>query len=171
MSETLSNKGHEFFMAEAIKEALKADKLNEVPVGAVVVIGGEIVGRGFNQPISAQDPSAHAEVMALRDAAKNIKNYRLVEADLYVTIEPCTMCAGTMIHARVRRLIYGATEPKAGVAQSQQRLFDEPYFNHVVEVIPDVLADECTDVMQAFFQRRRAEKKAEKLKARRDSES
>lgn len=150
-------------MAEALKEAIKADQLNEVPVGAVVVLNGEIVGRGFNQPISAQDPTAHAEVMALRDAAKTVQNYRLVEADLYVTIEPCTMCAGAMIHARVRRLIYGAAEPKSGVAQSQQRIFLEPYFNHMIEVIPNVLSEECTQVMQAFFKRRREEKKAERL--------
>jgi tRNA(adenine34) deaminase len=166
MSEISLSQGHEFFMAEAIKEALKADQLNEVPVGAVVVLDGEVIGRGFNQPISANDPTAHAEVMALRDAAQKIENYRLVNADLYVTIEPCTMCCGAVIHSRIRTLVYGATEPKAGVAQSQQTIFSEPYFNHSVTVIPGVLAEECSQVMQAFFKRRREEKKEEKRQAK-----
>lgn len=166
MSEITLSQGHEFFMAEAIKEALKADQLNEVPVGAVVVLDGEVIGRGFNQPISANDPTAHAEVMALRDAAQKIENYRLVNADLYVTIEPCTMCCGAVIHSRIRTLVYGATEPKAGVAQSQQAIFSEPYFNHAVKVIPGVLADKCSQVMQAFFKRRREEKKEEKRQAK-----
>lgn len=166
MSEVIPSQGHEFFMAEAIKEALKADKLNEVPVGAVVVLNGKIIGRGFNQPISSNDPTAHAEVMALRDAANKIENYRLVGADLYVTIEPCTMCCGAIIHSRINTLVYGATEPKAGVAQSQQLIFSEPYFNHSVKVIPSVLAEECSQVMQAFFKRRREEKKEEKRKAK-----
>lgn len=150
------------FMQAAIEQAKLADKLNEVPVGAVVVLDGNIIGRGFNQPISAQDPTAHAEVMALRDAAKHIENYRLVNADLYVTVEPCTMCSGAIIHSRIRRIIYGTTEPKAGVAQSQETLFTKPYFNHQVDVVGGVLAQECTDVIQAFFKRRREEKKAAK---------
>jgi tRNA(adenine34) deaminase len=153
-------KEHEKFMSEAIAQAKLADAKNEVPVGAVIVIDGEIIGRGFNQPISSHDPTAHAEIMALRDAAKRIGNYRLVDADLYVTIEPCTMCAGAMIHGRVKRVIYGASEPKAGVVHSQQNIFKEPYFNHNVDVLSGVLADECSDVMQAFFKRRREEKKA-----------
>ncbi|MGR6871069.1 tRNA adenosine(34) deaminase TadA [Pseudomonas sp. HK3] len=155
-------KEHEKFMSEAIAQAKLADAKNEVPVGAVIVIDGEIIGRGFNQPISSHDPTAHAEIMALRDAAKRIGNYRLVDADLYVTIEPCTMCAGAMIHGRVKRVIYGASEPKAGVVHSQQNIFKEPYFNHNVDVLSGVLADECSDVMQAFFKRRREEKKAVK---------
>lgn len=161
-----SENSHEIFMAEAIQEALKADKLNEVPVGAVVVLDGQIIGRGFNQPISSNDPTAHAEVMALRDAAKHVANYRLVDADLYVTIEPCTMCSGAIVHSRIRTLIYGAAEPKAGVVQSQQSIFTEPYFNHVVSVISGVLAEECSAVMQAFFKRRREEKKQIKLEQR-----
>jgi len=161
-----SENSHEIFMAEAIQEALKADKLNEVPVGAVVVLDGQIIGRGFNQPISSNDPTAHAEVMALRDAAKHVANYRLVDADLYVTIEPCTMCSGAIVHSRIRTLIYGAAEPKAGVVQSQQSIFTEPYFNHVVSVISGVLAEECSAVMQAFFKRRREEKKQIKREQR-----
>jgi len=150
----------ETFMLEAIAQAKLADAKNEVPVGAVVVLDGEIIGRGFNQPISSHDPTAHAEIIALKDAAQKIGNYRLVNADLYVTIEPCTMCAGAMVHGRIRRLIYGATEPKAGVAHSQQNIFQSPYFNHDIEVVGGVLAQACSDVMQAFFQRRREEKKA-----------
>jgi len=161
-----SENSHEIFMAEAIQEALKADKLNEVPVGAVVVLDGQIIGRGFNQPISSNDPTAHAEVMALRDAAKHVANYRLVDADLYVTIEPCTMCSGAIVHSRIRTLIYGAAEPKAGVVPSQQSIFTEPYFNHVVSVISGVLAEECSAVMQAFFKRRREEKKQIKREQR-----
>ena len=152
----------EAFMAQAIIEAKKADLKNEVPVGAVVVVDGEIIGRGFNQPITSCDPSAHAEIMALRDAAKNISNYRLKDATLYVTIEPCTMCAGAIIHSRVSTLVYGATEPKAGVAKSQEQIFEKPYFNHSLEVIDGVMAEECTLVIQEFFKRRREEKKEEK---------
>lgn len=157
---------HEQFMAEAIKEALKADQRNEVPVGAVVVLNGQVIGRGFNQPISGCDPTAHAEVMALRDAAQNIQNYRLVDATLYVTIEPCTMCAGAIVHSRVKQVVYGASEPKAGVVESQEQLFSKPYFNHQLDVVSGVMEKECTDVIQAFFKRRREEKKAEKQEAK-----
>ena len=157
------------FMAQAIIEAQKADVKNEVPVGAVVVLDGEVIGRGFNQPISSCDPCAHAEVLALRDAAKNIQNYRLSDATLYVTIEPCTMCAGAIIHSRVAKLVYGATEPKSGVVQSQEQIFEKPYFNHQLEVVGGVMAEECTAVIQTFFKRRREEKKAEKLAKRGDA--
>mgnify|MGYP005996545513 CR=1 FL=1 len=155
-------------MAQAIIEAQKADAKNEVPVGAIVVLDGNIIGRGFNQPISSCDPCAHAEVMALRDAAKHIQNYRLSDATLYVTIEPCTMCAGAIIHSRVAKLVYGATEPKSGVVKSQERIFEKPYFNHTLEVVAGVMAQECTGVIQAFFKRRREEKKAEKLAKRKE---
>lgn len=160
---------HQVFMAQAIIEAQKADVKNEVPVGAVVVLDDKIIGRGFNQPISSCDPCAHAEVLALRDAAKNIQNYRLSDATLYVTIEPCTMCAGAIIHSRVAKLVYGATEPKSGVVQSQEQIFEKPYFNHQLEVVGGVMAEECTAVIQAFFKRRREEKKAEKLAKRGDA--
>jgi len=154
---------HEIHMAQAIVEAQKADAKNEVPVGAVVVLDGNIIGRGFNQPISSCDPCAHAEVMALRDAAQHIQNYRLSDATLYVTIEPCTMCAGAIVHSRVAKLVYGATEPKSGVVESQETIFEKPYFNHQLEVEGGVMAEECTGVIQAFFKRRREEKRAEKL--------
>lgn len=148
------------FMAQAIAQAQQADAINEVPVGAVVVYQGQVIGRGFNQPISSHDPCAHAEIMALRDAAKRIGNYRLVDCDLFVTIEPCTMCTGAIVHARIKRLVFGALEPKAGTVQSQMLGFEQPYFNHRVDVCGGVMAQECSAVMQTFFQRRRAEKKA-----------
>jgi len=153
---------HERFMQEALLEAAKAADLNEVPVGAVVVCDGEVIGRGYNSPITDHDPSAHAEVKALREAGRTIENYRLVDCDLYVTIEPCTMCAGAIVHGRVARVIYGATEPKAGVIESQKNIFKEPYFDHSVEVVAGVMADTCIDIIQAFFKRRRNEKKAQK---------
>ncbi len=157
---------HEYFMRQALEEAKKAYALAEVPVGAVVVLEGEIIGRGFNQPISSHDPCAHAEVMALRDAAKHVKNYRLVDADLYVTIEPCTMCSGAVVHARVKRVIFAALEPKAGVVCSQMTVFKQPYFNHEVEVVAGVLAQECSNLVQDFFKMRREQKKQLKLAAR-----
>lgn len=156
----MKQKDDEFYMAQAIEQALLADQLNEVPVGAVVVLDGEVVGRGFNQPIHSHDPSAHAEIMALRDAGASIENYRLINADLYVTIEPCTMCAGAMIHGRIKRVVYGAIEPKAGMAVSQGNIFSSAYFNHQVEVVGGVLAEDCSEVVQNFFKRRRKEKKA-----------
>lgn len=147
-------------MREALAEAAKAAALDEVPVGAVVVLNGEIIGRGFNQPISSHDPTAHAEVVAMRAAAKHIANYRLADAQLFVTIEPCTMCSGAMTHARIQRLIYGASEPKAGVVHSQPGVFNASYLNHKMEVTAGVLAEECSAIMQAFFARRREQKKA-----------
>ncbi len=147
-------------MSRALSLAAKAGEINEVPVGAVVVLNGEIVGEGWNQPISACDPTAHAEVMALRDAAQRIGNYRLVDATLYVTIEPCTMCAGALVHARVARVVYGACEPKAGSVVSNARVFDQQEMNHHVEVRGRVMETEATELMRTFFKRRRAEKKA-----------
>ncbi|OUR67873.1 tRNA-specific adenosine deaminase [Bermanella sp. 47_1433_sub80_T6] len=157
---------HEFFMAQALEEAKKAYALQEVPVGAVVVLNGEVIGRGFNQPISSHDPCAHAEVMALRDAAKHIKNYRLVDADLYVTVEPCTMCSGAVVHARIKRVIFAALEPKAGVVCSQMTVFKQSYFNHEVEVVSGVMAQEASALIQDFFKMRREQKKQLKLAAR-----
>lgn len=159
-------KPHDFFMAQALEEAKKAYALNEVPVGAVVVLAGEVIGRGFNQPISSHDPCAHAEIMALRDAARNIENYRLVDADLYVTVEPCTMCSGAVVHARIKRLIFAALEPKSGVVCSQLKIFEQPYFNHSVEVVAGLMAQECSQLMQDFFKMRREQKKQLKLQAR-----
>lgn len=156
----------EHWMREALALADHAENLGEVPVGAVVVLDGEIIGEGWNHPISGHDPTAHAEIMALRDAAARVGNYRLVGADLYVTIEPCTMCAGAIVHGRIKRLIYGAAEEKAGVAKSNGCLFEQSWMNHVVEVVPGVLAGPCSEKISAFFQRRRAEKKALKQAAR-----
>ncbi|MFD1218413.1 tRNA adenosine(34) deaminase TadA [Microbulbifer celer] len=143
------------FMQRALALAEEGAKLGEVPVGAVVVRDGEVIGEGFNQPISAADPSAHAEVVALRDAARRAQNYRLPGATLYVTIEPCTMCFGTLIHARIERLVYGAAEPRAGVVASQLKLPDQTFFNHKIQVEGGVLQDQAGGLVKEFFQRRR----------------
>ena len=153
----------ERWMKYALALADRAEQADEVPVGAVVVLDGEVIGEGWNQPISGHDPSAHAEVLALRDAAKKVGNYRLVGADLYVTIEPCTMCTGAMVHARIKRVIFGAIEAKAGAIVSNGQLLDQPWMNHQVEVVPGVLAEQCSAKISAFFKRRRAEIKAKKL--------
>ncbi|MGI1678686.1 MAG: tRNA adenosine(34) deaminase TadA [Cellvibrionaceae bacterium] len=151
------------WMQYAIGLAGKAASLGEVPVGAVLIDDHEnILGEGWNQPISDHDPTAHAEVMALRAAGKNQKNYRLPDTTLYVTIEPCLMCAGAMIHSRIGRLVFGATEPKAGVVVSQKKIFDDEIFNHRVLYEGGVLAEDCSEVMSRFFQQRRAIKKAGK---------
>ncbi|MFW1677511.1 tRNA adenosine(34) deaminase TadA [Pontibacter sp. JAM-7] len=152
--------GDELWMQHALSLADHAEGAGEVPVGAVVVLHGEVIGEGWNHPISGHDPTAHAEIMALRDAANRIGNYRLVDADLYVTIEPCTMCAGALVHARIRRLIYGATEPKSGIVQSNGQLLDQPWFNHQVEVVSGVLAEQCSSKISQFFRRRRDTQKA-----------
>ncbi|MCQ3827913.1 tRNA adenosine(34) deaminase TadA [Microbulbifer elongatus] len=143
------------FMQQALGLAAKAAELGEVPVGAVVVLDGQVIGEGFNQPIAASDPSAHAEVMALRAAARHQQNYRLPGATLYVTIEPCTMCFGTLVHARIARLVYGAAEPRAGVVASQLQLPEQTFFNHRVLVEGGVLQDEAATLVREFFQKRR----------------
>ncbi len=150
-------------MKEAFRLATLADQHNEVPVGAVVVYKGKIIGRGYNQPVSQSDPTAHAEIQALRDAAKAVNNYRLVDCDLYVTIEPCAMCAGAIVHSRIRKVWYGATEPKAGVVSSQGLFFQQPYLNHQVIVQGGILEKECGEIVQNFFQRRRKEKREKQL--------
>lgn len=146
---------HATFMREALAEADAAGAAGEVPVGAVVVAGGAIVGRGRNQPIGTHDPTAHAEVVALRDAAQRTGNYRLTGATLYVTVEPCLMCVGAMVHARVATVVYGATEPKAGAIESTQRVHEHPALNHRLTVVAGVLAPECRERVQAFFRHRR----------------
>lgn len=158
----------EQFMREAIALAKQAEHNNEVPVGALVVYNDEIVGRGANGPISLNDPSAHAEVIALRDAAKHMKNYRIPGTTLYVTIEPCTMCVGAIIHSRVSRVVYGATEPKAGMLESNPCLIKAGHFNHEIEVQSGVLADECSALISGFFAKRRA-LKAQLKKASKES--
>lgn len=155
----------EYWMLEALKLADKAADMGEVPVGAIVVMGDEVVGRGWNQPITSCDPSAHAEIMALRDAASSLNNYRLPEASLYVTLEPCSMCAGAMVHARIKRLIYAATEPKAGAVESQAHFFSADYLNHYPELSSGVLAKEASEKLSSFFAARRAEKKRLKEQA------
>ncbi|HEY8569542.1 tRNA adenosine(34) deaminase TadA [Microbulbifer sp.] len=143
------------FMQQALGLAAKAAELGEVPVGALVVLDGVVIGEGFNQPITASDPSAHAEVVALRAAARHMNNYRLPGATLYVTIEPCTMCFGTLVHARIARLVYGAAEPRAGVVVSQLQLAEQTFFNHKIQVEGGVLQDEAGTLVRDFFQKRR----------------
>jgi tRNA(adenine34) deaminase len=143
------------FMREALREAERAGESGEVPVGAVVVQASEIVGRGRNQPITTADPTAHAEVVALRDAARTLGNYRLTGVRLYVTVEPCLMCVGALVHARVGTLIYGTREPKAGAVVSSQQALSHPALNHRVDVIEGVLAAESRALLQRFFQARR----------------
>lgn len=145
----------EFFMREALALAREAGTLGEVPVGAVVVLDGGIVGRGFNHPIGRHDPTAHAEVMALRDAAKNLGNYRLPGCELYVTLEPCVMCSGAIFHARIARVVYGAKDPKTGVAGSVFDLYAETRLNHHASIEGGVLAAECGQLLSAFFSARR----------------
>ena len=142
-------------MREALAMAQQARLANEVPVGAVVVSNGEIIGRGFNAPISKNDPSAHAEIQALRDATARIGNYRLADCTLYVTLEPCPMCAGAIMQARITRLIYGAADPKAGACGSVVNLFQESRLNHHTQVVGGVLADECGEKLRRFFAERR----------------
>ena len=146
---------HETLMAEALVEARKARDAGEVPIGAVVVAGGAIVGRGFNQPIGAGDPTAHAEMVAIRDAARQLGNYRLTGATLYVTIEPCLMCVGALVHARIQTLVYGAAEPRTGAVSSTVRGGELPGHNHRFEVVPGIAEAECRELMQVFFRDRR----------------
>ncbi len=146
---------HEPFMREALEEARRAAAAGEVPVGAVLVAGGHVVARGYNQPISALDPTAHAEVCALRAGARAVGNYRLVDTVLYVTIEPCLMCVGALVHARVRHVVFGAAEPRTGALVSAVRGAELPGLNHRFEVTGGVCEDECRALMQAFFKERR----------------
>ncbi|MGD9662509.1 MAG: tRNA adenosine(34) deaminase TadA [Porticoccaceae bacterium] len=145
----------ETWMQQALEMAQRAGDANEVPVGAVLVANGEIIGRGFNHPIAACDPSCHAEIHCLRDAALNVGNYRLPGTTLYVTIEPCTMCVGALVHARVGRLVFGAREPRAGAVVSQLQLLDNRHYNHKIEWTEGVLAAACSNTMTAFFRKKR----------------
>jgi tRNA(adenine34) deaminase len=148
------------WMQHALTLAAKAEALGEVPVGAVVVKDGAVVGEGWNQPISGHDPTAHAEIMALRQAAQRLQNYRLPGCEMYITIEPCTMCAGAIVHARISRVIFAAPEPKAGAVLSNGQVFDAEHMNHRVTYTSGVCEDEAVAQIQAFFKRRRAEAKA-----------
>jgi tRNA(adenine34) deaminase len=142
-------------MAAALEQAARAREVNEVPVGAVVVMSGEIVGRGFNQPIRAMDPTAHAEIVAMREASGRIGSYRLTGAILYVTVEPCLMCVGAIVHARIGTLVYGAAELKSGSVDSVVRAGELSGLNHRFSVVSDVRADECRELMIEFFRQRR----------------
>jgi tRNA(adenine34) deaminase len=146
---------HAIYMRQAISQAHNAWALGEVPVGAVVVKEGEIVATGFNQPIGTHDPTAHAEIMALRVAAEILGNYRLPGCELYVTLEPCAMCAGAMMHARLARVVFGASDPKTGACGSVVNLFEQEKLNHHTEVIGGILAEECGTLLKDFFAERR----------------
>lgn len=148
----------QFFMGFALAEARQARDVGEVPIGAIVVIDNQIVGSGHNQPIELNDPTAHAEILAIRRAAERIGNYRLTDATMYVTIEPCAMCAGAMVNARVKRLVYGATEIRAGAVNSIFQICSNSSLNHQVEVTYGVRDNECRKLMQAFFKQRRKNK-------------
>jgi tRNA(adenine34) deaminase len=143
------------FMGLALEEAHRAAARGEVPVGAVVVLDGTVIGSGHNQPIGASDPTAHAEIVALRDAGRHMKNYRLPGAVLYATVEPCAMCCGAAIQARLARVVYGAADPKAGAAQSLYRLLEDARLNHRVAVTGGVRSDECAALLTEFFKSKR----------------
>ncbi|MDK1024627.1 MAG: tRNA adenosine(34) deaminase TadA [Gammaproteobacteria bacterium] len=155
MSRTV-DKNDAGWMNCAVELANRSIALGEVPVGAVLVLAGEIVGEGWNQPISHSDPTAHAELIAIRDAALTLQNYRLVDTTLYVTIEPCTMCAGALVHARIARLVFGAREPRAGAIVSSARVLDNPGLNHRIEVTEGICEAACSDLLSDFFKHKRA---------------
>lgn len=164
----MTEREDERYMRLAIDQARLARAAGEVPVGAVVVRDGEVIGTGWNRPISSHDPTAHAEVMALRAAARRLGNYRLPGCSLYVTIEPCAMCTGAIFHARIARVVYGAPDPKTGVAGSVLDLYAEARLNHHAEIVGGVLAEECGALLSGFFAERRRPQKAQ---AREDRDS
>ena len=145
----------DYFMSVALDEALNAERLGEVPVGAVIVKDGEVIGRGFNHPISAADPTAHAEIIALRSAALSLGNYRLTGSTLYCTLEPCVMCAGAIVHARIARVVFGVSDPKAGAGGSLYNVLHDPRLNHRVEVLSGFRESECASLLRGFFERKR----------------
>lgn len=176
MSELKENVTHPVFteqdkhwMDHALQLAAQGARLGEVPVGAVIVCNDQVVGEGFNQPISSHDPTAHAEVIALRQAASRAQNYRLVDTTIYVTLEPCTMCVGALVHARIARLVFGTAEPKAGAVISKAQLLNHDYFNHRVNYSSGLLAQECQHQLSDFFALRREQKRQEKLEQRASS--
>ena len=147
----LTRASDELWMEEALRAAQRALEADEVPIGAVVVCGGKIVGRGWNRNITDADPTAHAEIVALREAGAAVGNHRLAECDLFATIEPCPMCAGALVHARIKRLVYGADDPKAGAVQSVMQVLNHPQLNHKMEVRNGVLAGRCAELLRSFF--------------------
>jgi len=156
----------ERWMIYAIALATQGEALGEVPVGAVIVQDGNKIGEGFNQPISSHDPTAHAEIIALRQAAQQIQNYRLIGSTIYVTLEPCTMCVGALVHARIARLVFGTTETKAGVVVSKSQLLDSDYINHKVDYAGGLMAQQCQHQLSDFFAARREQKRKEKQERR-----
>jgi len=150
------------WMKHALMLADKAESIGEVPVGACVVLNGEVIGEGYNSPITDNDPSAHAEMRAVKEAAERVENYRLIDATLYVTLEPCSMCAGMLVHARVKKVVFGAKDAKTGAAGSVMNLLQHPALNHQIDVVSGVLADDCANKLSDFFRKRRKEIKAAK---------
>ena len=155
----LDNQTDEFFMHQAMSLAKKAQDAGEVPVGAIIVIDGVVIGQGFNQCITLNDPSAHAEIIALREAAQNVQNYRVIDATLYVTLEPCPMCAGALVHGRVTRVVFGAYDHKTGAAGTTMNLLQHNSLNHKVEVTSGCLQIECSAQISDFFKLRRKQRK------------
>jgi len=160
---------HQFYMQKALEQANLAQEIGEVPVGAVVVLNNEIIGLGYNRCITDNDPSLHAELVAIRDAAQRINNYRLVGASLYVTLEPCSMCAGLLVHSRLKQLVFGASDPKAGAAGSIMNLVQHDLLNHKIEIVSNVLGDTCSENLSQFFRKRRSQKKAQKAILKQDA--
>ena len=146
---------HEYWMNQAILLAKEAEKLGEVPIGAIIVRGDEVLGRGYNLREQTMDPTAHAEMIAIRNASQHLDAWRLLECRLYVTLEPCPMCAGAIVQSRIPQVIYGTTDPKAGCAGTLMNLLQEPRFNHRTEVIPNVLQEECSQLLTQFFRKLR----------------
>ena len=153
-----------YYMQQAFALAKKAEQDNEIPVGAVVVYQGKVIGRGYNQSITTNDPSAHAEMLAIREAGQQLNNYRLIDCTLYVTLEPCPMCAGLLVHSRIKRLVYASPDLKTGSAGSALNLTNNMQLNHQIDVTIGIMQMECSDLLSSFFKRRRAEKKAFKQK-------
>ncbi|MGH9532892.1 MAG: tRNA adenosine(34) deaminase TadA [Terriglobales bacterium] len=154
-SRTAKTPPDQLFMEEALREAQRAQALGEVPVGAVIVREGKVVARGANRNLTDADPTAHAEVVALREAAQRIGNHRLENCEMFATLEPCAMCAGALVHARLRRLVYGAADPKAGAVRSVLKVLNHPRLNHRMKVKSGVLAGRCGELLREFFRNRR----------------
>lgn len=165
-SDSVFSEQDEYWMQYALDLAAKGEALGEVPVGAVIIQGDTNIGEGFNQPITSHDPTAHAEIIAIRQAAARIHNYRLVGSTIYVTLEPCTMCVGALVHARIARLVYGTTETKAGAVVSRSQLLSSDYFNHRVEFAGGLMAQQCQHQLSHFFAMRREQKRQEKMNSK-----
>jgi tRNA(adenine34) deaminase len=159
---TLDEKNDHYFMQRAYELAQKAENIDEIPVGAVVVYQGKIIGEGYNQSILNNDPSAHAEMLAIRQAGQQLNNYRLIDCTLYVTLEPCPMCAGLLVHSRIKRLVYASADLKTGAAGSAFNLVSSTQLNHQIIVDSGIMGDQCSKLLSGFFKRRRNEKKMAK---------